>query len=95
MSNRLNVQADNFIRLTNIDEMGQYLKNVEDGELHFRVFPISGTPEEFHYNGHQKSIIRKKDQKLFDNVEDFICYTFQCDQEGYANTEYVDLEVLK
>lgn len=81
------------IRFTDIEELSQYLANVEDGELDFRAFPIAGCPEAFHYNGHEKSVIRLKDQKKFDNVEDFICYAFQCDPEGYSHTEYVDFEV--
>lgn len=80
-------------RLTSIDELTQYLENVGDGNLKFKAFPISGAPEEFYYNGHEQSVVRQKDQKRFDNVEDFICYAFQCDPEGYSHTEYIDVEV--
>ena len=81
------------IRFTTLGEFAQYLENVGDGELTFRAFPISGTPEEFYYKGHEKAVIRSRDQTIFDNVEDFLCYAFQCDQEGYTHTEYVDIEV--
>ena len=80
-------------RLTSVDELAQFLDNVGNAELNFKAIPISGAPEEFHYNGHEQSIIRQKDQKRFDNVEDFIGYAFQCDPEGYSHTEYIDVEV--
>jgi len=25
-------------------------------------------------------------------VDDFLCYAFQCDTEGYTHTEYVDVK---
>ncbi|WP_333870286.1 hypothetical protein [Desulforamulus putei] len=81
------------IRFTTLEEFAQYLENIGDGELDFRAIPISGRPEEFHYSGHEKVVVRNRDQKLFDNVEDFLCYAFQCDGEGYSHTEYVDIEV--
>jgi hypothetical protein len=39
-------------------------------------------------------VTRENDGRAFDSLDDFICYAFQCDAEGYPNTEYVDLEVL-
>lgn len=88
-------QYDDRIRFTTINELGQYLENVGEGELSFRAYPISGTPEDFHYNGEEQSVVRVKDQRTFDNVEDFTCYAFQCDPEGYSHTEYVDVEILE
>lgn len=38
---------------------------------------------------------RQKDRRTFDSVEDFLCYAFQCDAEGYSHTEYVDVEILR
>lgn len=87
--------TDNQIRLTTVGEMAQYLANLGDKDQYFRAIPISGAPEKFLYQGQAKAVLREKDQRLFDNVEDFICYAFQCDPEGYSHTEYVDLEILK
>ncbi|MEG6523824.1 hypothetical protein [Desulfotomaculum sp. 1211_IL3151] len=87
--------TDKQIRLTTVEELAQYLENLGDQNQYFRAIPISGTPEEFLYKGQEKAVLREKDQRLFDNLEDFICYAFQCDPEGYSHTEYVDLEILK
>ncbi|ABO50013.1 hypothetical protein Dred_1483 [Desulforamulus reducens MI-1] len=94
MERKKSNETDNRIRLTTTDELSQFLENQGERQLDFKAIPISGTSEEFHYNGHEKSVTKKQDQNLFDNVEDFVCYAFQCDPEGYSHTEYVDIEVL-
>ena len=81
------------IRFTTLNEFAQYLENIGAGQLAFTAYPISGSSEVFHYNGHEQLVTRESDGKFFDNVEDFLCYAFQCDQEGYTHTEYVDIKV--
>ncbi len=81
------------IRLTTLDEFAQYLENRGPGQLDFTAYPISGNPEAFHYDGQEQLVTRVSDGKSFDNVEDFLRYAFQCDQEGYTHTEYVDITV--
>lgn len=81
------------MRFQTIDDLRGYLDGMRDIEADFKVYPISGDPETFHYDGKKKIVVRKRDHKNFDNVDDFICYAFQCDREGYSNTEHVDLEI--
>jgi len=81
-------------RFHTLEEFRSYLENAGDGEFDFSAIPIFGAPENYHYNGHEKVVTRKKDCQIFDNVDDFLCYAFQCDPEGYAHTEYVDVVVL-
>jgi hypothetical protein len=54
----------------------------------------AGEPENYRYNSREMVVTRENDGRAFDSLDDFICYAFQCDAEGYPNTEYVDLEVL-
>lgn len=82
------------IRFRKMEELQNYLESVGDGKLDFRAYPISGAPENFHYNGHKKTVTREQDGTTFDNVEDFLCYAFQCDLEGYTHTEHVDIKPI-
>lgn len=81
------------IRFTTLGEFAQYLDNIGEGKLDFTAYPISGNPENFHFDGHEQLVTRESDGRSFDHVEDFLCYAFQCDREGYTNTEYVDIKV--
>ncbi|AQS58902.1 hypothetical protein [Desulforamulus ferrireducens] len=87
------MQHQESIRFTTLDEFAQYLENLGKGQLDFTAYPIAGEPESFHYDGVEQIVTRQPDGKTFDNVEDFLRYAFQCDPEGYANTEYVDVKV--
>lgn len=82
------------LRFRTPDQLQDYLEKAGNAELSFRAYPIAGDPETFHYNGGEKAVTRETDRRYFDSLEDFICYAFQCDVEGYAHTEYVDFEVL-
>ncbi|MBM7856165.1 hypothetical protein JOC37_002598 [Desulfohalotomaculum tongense] len=82
------------IRFRALDDFQRYLEKVGDGRLDFRAYPVSGSPENFHYDGREKAVTREKDGRMFDSVEDFLCYAFQCDDEGCSHTEYVDIEVI-
>jgi hypothetical protein len=82
------------IRCETLADLEQFLNSTEDGHLEFRAYPIAGSPEDFSYQQHEKLVIRKKDGREFDNMEDFLCYAFQCDQEGYSHTEHIDVEPL-
>jgi hypothetical protein len=82
------------IRFRTPEQLQGYLERAGNAEFNFRAYPISGEPETFHYNSREKVVTREKDGRAFDSLDDFICYAFQCDAEGYPNTEYVDLEVL-
>jgi hypothetical protein len=79
------------VRLHTPHEMREYLQRSDQQELVFRAYPIEGEPEDFRYLNHEQTVIRLKDGRTFDSMEDFFCYAFQCDAEGYPNTEYVDL----
>ncbi|MTI79945.1 MAG: hypothetical protein FH758_03510 [Firmicutes bacterium] len=81
------------MRFNSLNEFQDYLEKQGDKTMEFRAIPISGEPEEFYYDGHKKVVTRNEDGKMFDNVEDFLCYTFQCDEEGYTHTEHVDVEL--
>lgn len=76
------------------DQLQGYLERAGNAEFSFRVYPISGEPETFHYSGKEKTVTRENDRRLFDSLGDFIGYAFQNDSEGYSHTEYVDFEVL-
>ncbi|AGL03451.1 hypothetical protein [Desulfoscipio gibsoniae] len=82
------------IRFRTPEQLQGYLERAGNAEFNFRAYPISGSPETFHYSGEEKVVTRENDRKSFDNLEDFTCYTFQCDAEGYSHTEYVDFELL-
>jgi hypothetical protein len=81
------------IRFHTPEQLQSYLEGAGNAEFSFRAYPISGEPETFHYSS-GAAVTRETDGKSFDSLDDFTCYAFQCDIEGYANTEYVDLEVL-
>lgn len=83
---------NNQIRFQTPEQLQGYLES--SAELNFRAWPIAGEPETFRYNSDEEEVIREKDGRIFDGLSDFICYAFQCDEEGYARTEYVDLEIL-
>ncbi|MGE5422119.1 MAG: hypothetical protein ACM3QW_02555 [Ignavibacteriales bacterium] len=76
------------------EQLQSFLEREANGDFRFHAYPISGEPETFHYSG-GKNIVREADGTSFDSLGDFTCYAFQCDAEGYAGTEYVDIEVLK
>lgn len=80
--------------IKSIEELYDYLQKAGDRKMHFRAYPISGQPEDFLYDGSEKLVIRIKDNRYFDNLEDFVCYCFQCDQEGYSHTEHIQVESL-
>ena len=84
----------NQIRFQTPEQLQSYLERAATAELNFRAYPISGEPETFHYNSAEKEVSGETDGRSFDNLSDFICYAFQCDSEGYARTEYVDVEIL-
>ena len=84
---------DKLIRINSITDMASLLKKTGN-TMDFKAYPIAGEPETFHYDQSQQSVTRTKDGKLFDNIEDFICYCFQCDLEGYSHTEHIDVEIL-
>lgn len=79
------------IRFRRPEELQEYLENSDKEELLFSAIPISGEPETFRYNSREKVVTRTSDGALFDSIDDFICYAFQCDREGYPRTEYVDV----
>jgi len=85
------VDSRNYTRLSTLDDLRGYLENQARQEYAFRVYPISGKPETFSYNSLSKVVTNLADGSLFDSMEDFLGYAFQCDREGYPNTEYVDV----
>lgn len=82
------------IRFHTPEDLEDCLKKSGKQEIVFKVYPISGKPESFRYEGTEKIVIRLEDGSFFDNMEDFLGYTFQCDSEGYPNTEYIDVEMI-
>jgi hypothetical protein len=83
---------NNQLRFETPEQLQDYLES--SNELIFRAYPIVGEPETFHYSREDEEVIREMDGRIFDDLSDFICYAFQCDKEGYAGTEYVNLEIL-
>lgn len=81
------------VRFQKPDQLQSYLENTDNSEFSFRAYPISGKPETFHHSSNKK-IIKEIDGRSFDSLSDFTCYVFQCDAEGYSNTEYVDFEIF-
>jgi len=86
-------ESQKHIRFQAPEQLQSYLEKAAKAEFSFRAYPISGEPETFRYS-RGENIVRETDGRSFDSLGDFICYTFQCDSEGYARTEYVDIEVL-
>ncbi|MCL6638496.1 MAG: hypothetical protein K6T80_02280 [Firmicutes bacterium] len=82
------------IRFRTPEALQEYLEGIKEEGFLFRARPISGRPETFLFNGREKVVTRERDQSTFDSMDDFLCYAFQCDREGYSHTEYVDIEVL-
>lgn len=83
---------NNQLRFETPEELQDYLESSD--ELIFRAYPIVGEHETFHYSREDEEVTSEMDGKIFDDLGGFICYAFQCDEEGYARTEYVDLEIL-
>ncbi|WP_243119732.1 hypothetical protein [Pelotomaculum propionicicum] len=82
-----------YTRFNTLDGLRVYLENPVRPEFAFCVYPVSGKPETFNYNSLGQVVTRLADGSSFDSLEDFLCYVFQCDREGYPNTEYVDVVV--
>ena len=87
-------KQNNNIRFRTLEDLEDYLVKSGKQEIVFKAYPISGEPESFRYEGTEKTVIRLEDGSLFDNMEDFLHYAFQCDNEGYPNTEYIDVETI-
>ncbi|MFY9139891.1 MAG: hypothetical protein WBJ83_05565 [Thermacetogeniaceae bacterium] len=83
--------GEGCIRLHTPHELREFLQRTEQPELVFRAYLITREPEDFRYLDHEQAVIRIKDGKTFDSMEDFFCYAFQCDAEGYPRTEYIDI----
>ena len=79
------------IRFRTLEDLQKYIDNTGKQDLNFRAYPISGAPETFHFDCHEKVVTRERDGFSFETMEDFLCYAFQCDTEGYTHTEYVDV----
>lgn len=88
-----NLNGRQYIRVRTLDDLEAFLENSGKQELTFKTYPISGNPEIFRYNRNGKVVTRLEDGSSFDNMEDFLCYVFQCDVEGYSNTEYIDVQI--
>ncbi len=86
-----NVNSRNYTRFRTLNDLRGYLENPVRQEFAFMVYPVSGKPEAFSYNSQSQVVTNLEDGSLFDNMEDFLGYAFQCDREGYPNTEYVDV----
>jgi hypothetical protein len=76
------------------EQLQRYLEGAGSAELRFRAYPISGEPETYNYSSGEKTVTRETDGMSFDSLDDFNCYAFQYDPEGYPSTEHVYLEVL-
>ncbi|OPX92397.1 MAG: hypothetical protein A4E53_00515 [Pelotomaculum sp. PtaB.Bin104] len=87
-----NMDRAQSIRFRTPDDLQMYLERVGKQDLNFQACPISGTPENFHFNSHEQVVTRERDGFSFDTMDDFLCYTFQCDREGYSRTEYIDVK---
>lgn len=80
------------LRFNTPDDLLVFLAGKRNSEFSFRAVPISGEPETFHYQ--DDMVVRQPDGKTFIELDDFICYVFQCDAEGYARTEHVDVVMI-
>lgn len=76
------------------EELQIFLEESNSADFKFRIYPLTGKPETFHYSSADEEIVGETDDMSFESPDDFACYAFQCDEEGYANIEYVDFEVL-
>jgi len=86
-------KGEGCIRLRTPQELREFLQRIDQVELVFRACPIAVEPEDFRYLDHEQTVVRLKDGRTFDSLEDFICYAFQCGAEGYPRTEYIDVTV--
>ncbi len=86
------VQRDNreFIRCRTQENLRDYLAGSGQGGLNFSAYPIAGDLERFYYDPGNEIVIQKNDGRTFE-LDEFLCYAFQCDVEGYSHTEYVDI----
>ena len=82
------------LRFHTPEQLRSYLDDLDQTKVDLKAYPISGEPEMFRYYHHEQVVTRVKDGRTFDSMEDFFCYAFQCDAEGYPNTEYVDIVVF-
>ncbi|MFX4261770.1 hypothetical protein ACOBQJ_06185 [Pelotomaculum propionicicum] len=82
-----------FIRFHTLENLDNFFKESKRQELIFKAHPISGSPERFRYDSGGKAVSSLEDGARFDSMEDFYRYVFQCDSEGYPNTEYIDFEL--
>lgn len=83
-----------YIRFRTPDDLQRHLDGAGKKDLSFRAYPISGTPETFYFDSKEKVVSRERDSFSFETMKDFLCYTFQCDTEGYTHTEYVDVKFM-
>jgi len=86
-------KGEGCIRLRTPQELREFLQRIDQVELVFRAYPIAVEPEDFRYLDHEQTVVRLKDGRTFNILEDFICYAFQCGAEGYPRTEYIDVTV--
>ena len=82
-----------FMRFHTLENLDNFFKEAKNQELIFKAHPISGSPERFRYDSSEQVISSLEDGSMFDSMNDFYRYVFQCDPEGYPNTEYIDLEL--
>lgn len=78
-------------RFNTPEQLLSYLHRADDHRVTFQAYPISGEAETFRCQG-GGIVVRKADGKSFKSLDDFVCYAFQCDSEGYSRTEHVDVE---
>jgi len=86
-------KGEGCIRLRTPKNCGSSCSGLTKWKLVFRAYPIAVEPEDFRYLDHEQTVVRLKDGRTFDSLEDFICYAFQCGAEGYPRTEYIDVTV--
>lgn len=86
------IMKDNkeFIRCRTPENLRHYLSGSGLERLYFSAHPIAGNPENFHYDQNEGIVTRAGDGHTFE-LDEFLCYAFQCDAEGYSHTEYVDI----
>jgi hypothetical protein len=86
------LQRDNneFIRCRTPENLLEFLAGHGRDGVVFSAHPVAGEPESFRYDPGDGIVTRKKDGRSFE-IDQFLCYAFQCDVEGYSHTEYVDI----
>lgn len=82
-----------LLRFHTLENLDNFFRESESREIVFKACPVSGHPERFRYDSDGKAVSNLEDGTMFDSMEDFYRYVFQCDAEGYPNTEYIDLEL--